>query len=325
MDDKFESLLRLTSKLYYVDGLSQTEVADLTGISRPKVSRLLTRALNEGIVQITVEDYNPRHPVLEEALKQHFKLNNAIVIKLLVESSVESMRSTIGYLAAPPVSEWIYPNTIVGVSGSRSLYSLIQHMKPSSGTNGITAVQMMGNIGPNVSHYDSIELCRALATSFHGTYYVLNAPAFASEAQSYQILMAHQDVMKIWELYEAMQISFVGIGSLKHSSFIERGFIGPEEVEKLQNCGVVGEMCGRFYDRSGQECVPEYKNRVIGISLDELREKREVVAVTCGAERAGAVYAALVGGLIKSLVIDENGAKAVLKKAKAAFDPAERI
>ena len=195
MDDKFESLLRLTSKLYYVDGLSQTEVAYLTGISRPKVSRLLTRALNEGIVQITVEDYNPRHPVLEDALKQHFKLNNAIVIKLLVESTVESMRNTIGYLAAPHVSEWIFPNTIVGVSGSRSLYYLLQHMKPSSGTNGITVVQMMGNIGPNISNFDSIELCRTLATSFNGTYSVLNAPAIAPDPQSYQILMAHQDVV----------------------------------------------------------------------------------------------------------------------------------
>ena len=118
-----------------------------------------------------------------------------------------------------------------------------------------------------------------------------------------------------------MQISFVGIGSLKHSSFIERGLIGPEEVERLQSCGVVGEICGHFYDQSGQECVPEYKNRVIGISLDELRKTREVVAVTCGTERAGAIYAALVGGLIKSLVIDENGARAVVKKAKAVIDP----
>jgi DNA-binding transcriptional regulator LsrR (DeoR family) len=74
----------------------------------------------------------------------------------------------------------------------------------------------------------------------------------------------------------------------------------------------VGEICGRFFDADGQECDMEYRDRVISIGLDELRQKREVIAVTNGRERAQAIVAALTGGIIKSLVIDEDGAEAVV-------------
>lgn len=312
MDARLESLLRLTAKLYYLDGLSQTEIGELLGLSRPKVSRLLTRALNEGIVRISVKEYEPRHLALEAKLKSTFNLNNAIVIRIVGASDLESVRGTVGYLAAPYVSEWILPNAIIGLSGSRSLYRVIQHMHPPTETRGAVVVQLMGNIGASVNYFDAIENCRSLAGSFGGVYYTLNAPAITPDAESCQTFMAHQDVRTIWELFGAMQIAFVGIGSLEHSTFIEREVISSAEVEQLRACGAVGEMCGRFYDQHGQECLPQLQDRVIAIRLDELRKIREVVGVTAGSGRSEAVLAAMRGGLIKSLVIDEVGAQAIL-------------
>lgn len=313
MDARLESLLRLTAKLYYLDGLSQTQIGNLLGLSRPKVSRLLTRASHEGIVHISVKEFEPRNSALEAELKTLFDLNNAVVIRIVGAMDIESVRSSVGYLAVPFLSQWIPPNAIVGVSGSRSLYRLIEHMQPPSGTRGTVAVQLMGNIGASVSYFDAIENCRNLARAFGGVYYTLNAPAIATDADSCQTYMAHHDVRAVWDLYGAMQIALVGIGSLSHSSFIEREVIYPEELDRLRASGAVGEMCGRFYDRSGQECLPEFQERVVAIRLDELRNIREVVAVTAGVGRAEAVLAAMRGGLIKSLVIDEAGAMAILE------------
>jgi deoxyribonucleoside regulator len=320
VDDRHESLLRLTARLYHVDGLSQTEISALIGVSRPQVSRLLARALNEGIVRILVDEYDPRNRSLEEQLKNRFNLNNALVIKFWGETDIESIRSTIGYLAAPYVAEWIFSGAIIGMSGSRSLYRLVQHIKPPSGTRGVTAVQLMGNVGASISEFDSIELCRTLVGSYGGMYYVLNAPALVPDVESRKIFMSHQDLVTIWKLYSTMNIAFVGIGSLTQSSFIERGVIGADGVEQLRQSGAVGEVCGRFYDRFGRECETEYQERVIGINVDLLREIREVIAVTCGAGRAEAIHAALNGCLVKSLVIDEAGAEAVLDRVKVAAD-----
>lgn len=42
-------------KLYYIEDKTQSEIARLVGISRPQVSRLLTKAKNEGVVRIEID------------------------------------------------------------------------------------------------------------------------------------------------------------------------------------------------------------------------------------------------------------------------------
>jgi len=106
----------------------------------------------------------------------------------------------------------------------------------------------------------------------------------------------------------------VGVGALNESAWIERGVINPENLEHLHQQGAVGEMVGRFFNENGVECDSELRDRVISIELDQLRQVNEVIAVTNGPIRAEAVLAAVKGNLIKSLVIDDVGAKAILKK-----------
>jgi DNA-binding transcriptional regulator LsrR (DeoR family) len=102
------------------------------------------------------------------------------------------------------------------------------------------------------------------------------------------------------------------VGSLVDSVFIDRGMITPKDIQGLRDQGIIGEICGRFFDKDGLECPSQYRDRVISIGLEELREKSEVIGVTHGSHRAAAVRAAIQGGIIKSLVIDEAGAQAVI-------------
>jgi DNA-binding transcriptional regulator LsrR (DeoR family) len=263
-----------------------------------------------------VDEADPRNRELEDELKTNFHLNNAIVTRIVGGKSFEGIRRSIGYFAASEVSQWIRSNMIIGIAGSRTLQRLIQNLKPAVETRGVIAVQLMGNIGAEVNNSDAIELSRNLAKLYDGSYFTLNAPALAPDISSYNTYLAHQDVAAIWDLFGSMQIAFVGIGSLLDSSFIERGVLKPEEVKLLRKSGAVGELCGRFFNRFGQECETEFRDRMVGIHLDELRDKREVVAVTIGKARAEAICAALQGGLIKSLIMDEAGARAVLALAE---------
>ena len=311
-DRQDDDLLRLVAQLYYVDNLDQAKIAELAAVSRPKVSRLLTQARQLGIVRISVEEFDPRNRVLEDRLRDALHLNHVLVIRALGRGETEKVRNSIGYFGAPYVADWIRPNMIVGVAGGRTLASIIQHIEPPQPARGITAVQLMGNFGAQVGHSDAMELCRVLVDRLQGTYYTLNAPAVAADAAACRAFLTHQDVKTVWSLFEMMHIAFVGIGSLQDSTFIERGVITPDEVQRLVKHGAVGELCGRFFDQDGQPCDVSYQGRVVGIQLAELRDKNDVVAVTMGERRATAIYVALKSGLAKSLVIDERGAEAVL-------------
>ena len=91
---------------------------------------------------------------------------------------------------------------------------------------------------------------------------------------------------------------------------------GQPDIKRLCRNGAVGEICGRFYNKDGQECDPEYRDRVISIRLEELRQVPDVIGVTNGTGRVEAIYVALKTGLIKSIIIDEAGATAVLASAQ---------
>jgi DNA-binding transcriptional regulator LsrR (DeoR family) len=107
-------------------------------------------------------------------------------------------------------------------------------------------------------------------------------------------------------------MAFVGIGSLDESAFVERDVLTAADFATLRGAGAIGEVCGRFFDRAGRECDTDFRDRVISVELDELRRCPEVVGVTNGPRRAPAVRAALQGRLVNSLVIDQQGAEALL-------------
>jgi DNA-binding transcriptional regulator LsrR (DeoR family) len=102
------------------------------------------------------------------------------------------------------------------------------------------------------------------------------------------------------------------VGPLEQSVYIERGVLTQGDVAQLRNAGAVGEICGRFFDKDGGECSSPWRNRAISVELDYLRKIPQVIGVAAGPDRAGAVVAAMRGGLLKSLLIDESGALALM-------------
>ena len=62
----------------------------------------------------------------------------------------------------------------------------------------------------------------------------------------------------------------------------------------------------------GEECNTEYRDRVISMSLEQLRKTPKVIAVTSGKNRARAILGAIKGKLIDSLVTDNETAAEIL-------------
>jgi deoxyribonucleoside regulator len=306
-DDDVTSVARL----YYLDGLGQQEIAGMIGVSRSTVSRLLTAARERGIVRISVDLYDPRDAALERRLSDRFQLRHAVVIRTPGRTA-ETVRRAVGYYAASAVAERFQPGQTIGLAGGRTLYELVHAFAACHPPTKPRVVQLMGNIDPATSAIDPTELARILASRFDGTFYTLNAPAFASDRRTRDVFIDHEHIRTVRKLFDALDLALVGIGSLDESSFVERGVLSATDLATLRSAGATGEICGRFYDRSGRECETDYRDRVISVELDELRRCQEVVGVTNGPRRARAVFAALQGRLVNSLVIDQQGAEALL-------------
>jgi DNA-binding transcriptional regulator LsrR (DeoR family) len=301
--------------MYYVDELGQSEIAAIFGISRSTVSRLLSSARQQGIVRIWVDDFDPHDHDLERQLVETFGLRRSVVVRAQ-ESSPEVTRRTVGYFSAPVVAKWLRGQKSIGVSGGRTVAQLIHFIQPqehdADHSSDVDVVQLMGSIGSTPSSIESSELCRTLARRLHGSFHTINAPAFMDSQRNRDLLVSHAQIRAVWSMLPSLDMTVVGIGTLEESVFVERQVLGADDFELLRKQGAVGEICGRFFDVTGRECTTPFRDHVISVELDLLRSNTEVVAVTCGANRTEALTAAIRGGLVHSLVIDDTGAKALL-------------
>lgn len=304
--------LALVARLYYVDGLSQADVARLSGVSQSKISRMLALARERGIVQISVPEYDPRRPELERRLCGELELSNALVIRARPGQTGADLRHAVGYFAAPVVAGMLKARSTVAVGGGRSIQSLVEQMTPMEGSTGTVFAQAMGNVDSSPGPYDALELCRTLARRWKGVFHTLSTPALLPDAETCRRVLDLAQVRAVLDRILGADLAIVGIGTPEQSVFIERKVLGPVEIDQVKKAGAVGEILGRFYDWTGAEVRTPLRDRVVGMGFDDLRSVRCVLAVVAGGNRADAIRAAVRGGLVKSLVIDEQGALALL-------------
>lgn len=312
-----DDLLRLAARLYYVDGLGQQEVAKFTKVSQAKVSRLLAMARERGIVRISVADYEPRQRELETQLRALLGLQLAVVIKTAAGLEGDDLRRTVGHFAAPAVESVLQPRDLVALAGGRTIHDLVHHF-PGNKQCALTVIQAMGSVDSNVSAVDAQEVGREMIQRLGGSLLALNTPAFIPDRRTRDALLKLEQIRVVHEHLDKAQAALLGVGTLDNSVFVARGVLKPSAQAELREAGAVGEICGRFFDAKGQECATSWRDRVIGIRIEQLRRIPQSIGVVAGSDRTQALLAAVKGGLLKSLVIDEAGAASLIAAARAS-------
>src|SRR5579862_2429455 len=101
------------ASMYYLEDINQGNIADQLGLSRPKVGRLLKRAKQEGIVEITVHTHPALSMRLEGELQTHFGLRQA----LLVSDQVDQMtqRAQVARMVASFLTRELQPGMTMTV------------------------------------------------------------------------------------------------------------------------------------------------------------------------------------------------------------------
>ncbi len=311
-----EELLILVASLYYIENLGQAKVAQLAGISQANVSRLLSEARKCGIITINVKPFSPRNESFEQHLVEKFSLNHAIVINSSAHRNPVQQRQAIGYFSAPYVSDLIKTNNTVCLAAGRHIQALVENMKTTSNSTNVLFIQAMGHIRNDIHDDDAFEITRKLAKIWNGASRSIQAPAITSDMETYRAFTSHRQIKSILNQMNSADLAIVGVGTRSDSVFLDREFISPQDMSHLFKQGVVGEICGQFFDDNGVEADTAYKNRVIGITLDQLRNTPDVIAIASNANRAKAIRAGIRGGIIKSLVLDDKCAEELISMEK---------
>ena len=294
------------SRLYYELGETQSRVAELLGVTRPQVSRLLKRARAEGVVEIRIVDRASEVSTAGDELRSRFQLAAVHLAPALVGPE-EVSRRMIGRLAAEVLRASIRDGAVVGVGDGASISAVADALAADEPLHetGATVVPLCGGYwfgGP------AREPFRRVADGIGGVPLGLLAPGLVDDPATKTALCAHAGVRRIIDLWDRLEVVAFGIGGPVWSA----AAFGDETIRRLEAAGAVGEVLVRPFTLDGRFVGDELGDRTIAFDAAELSRVPVRIAVAGGPSKVKPILGALRSGAVTTLVTDRRTAEAVV-------------
>jgi DNA-binding transcriptional regulator LsrR (DeoR family) len=303
------------ARMYFLDGRSQDDVARALGTSRSNVSRMLTAARAQGIVEIRVHDQTSREKELEQALQERFELSHVRVAAF--RPGVDALAAA-GDLAARWLDESLRDGHVLALSWGTSLQAMVESFSVDQ-PRSVEVVPLVGGLSTADSLVAGQELVRELAGRLGATYRYLHAPALLRSETARDALLAEPTVADVLQRAQTADIAMVGIGAVGTGSsreMLDGLGLSAGERKSFFAEGPVGDTCCRFFDAAGRAIRGVVHDRVLAVELDHLRQIPAVVGVATGPKKAPGVLGALRGGLVDGLITDASLALALLSEPR---------
>ena len=314
-----EEQMRLMAKIarmYHERGMRQSQIANELHVSQPRVSRLLKRAGEVGIVRTTIALPTGVHTDVEDALEERYGLGEAVVVD--AAGSEDDVTRALGAAAAVYLETTLTGGDTVGISSwSATLLAAVESMRPARARVVDTVLQVVGGIGDPGVQMEATRLIGLFAAGTGASPVFMPAPGMLSTAAARDSLVADPTIASVIRMWPDLTMALVGIGSLDPSPLLRQSgnALAERDQADLREAGAVGDICLRFFDADGVPVRSEVDDRVIGIGVEELRKVPRRVAVAGGARKHSAIRAALLGGWINVLITDLDEAQRLISDA----------
>ncbi|HEY4696069.1 MAG TPA: sugar-binding transcriptional regulator [Candidatus Hydromicrobium sp.] len=300
-------LLTRIAGLYYMENLTQQEVAERLNISRTKVSRYLDRAKKEKIVEIKINLPEEDYSNLENEIEKKFDIRECIVVP-----TYENKEETLKAMAAPlnDLFERILASgSYMGIGWGSSLKGISDYINVS-GKSDIKVVPIIGGLGKIGTGIHTNSVAKSIADRLGGISYVMHSPAILDTKEIKEIVENDSNTREIIKLAEKIDTAMVGLSDIgPDSTLIKTGSFSMEEFKYLESLGVVGDVNLIFIDENGRPVLNKIDERIVRISPERLKKVKNVIGVAFGRRKSKVILGALRGGFINILFTDEKTAE----------------
>ncbi len=304
-------LMISVAKMYYIEGLSQEQISKAIHVSRPSVSRMLQACVKEGIVQIKIDDVSSFGKELGKRIVETYGINTAIVVPQ--SYSLDADKEKVGQAAASYIESLLSPGMLIGIAWGTTIHGIVNNIKPNFALKA-DVIQLLGGMDNRTSDTDANMMALALSKALGGDSYLLQAPFMVQSKILRDLLMEEPHVKSHFQKIKSTDLAVIGLGSTKPelSAQFRSGHINIGDSEKLISEGAVGDICGSYIDINGHLCHSSLSDKMIAVSLDDLKRIPTVIGVAAGEKKADVIVGALRGRYIDVLITDEKAAVSVL-------------
>ena len=306
-------LLYRIAQAYYVDGLTQKQIANRFGLSRPKVSRLLQKGRDNAIISISLLPPPNGMANLEHKLERRFGLQEAVIVPVSDPAHHPTVVRELGPAAAECLNRCISGDEVIATAWGTSILAMANAL-PYRSWPGVTVVQLLGGLGPVDTLEHSAELTQHLARKLGARLRLLPAPGIVASRRMAKALKSDAQISAALKLAAEADVALVGLGAPTPYSIVLRTgtILSREDLELLQELGAVGDIALRYMDRNGNPIDLEINERIIGLTIEQIRRIPRVIGIAGGTAKHKMIRAALHGRILNVLVTDLSTAETLL-------------
>lgn len=306
-----DSLILRAAQLYFEEQFSQNQVALELNTSRSNVSRMLTAAKRLGYVKIKVISPTHKDNLLSAQLSRLLGVKD---VQVIIGAGNDLTMNAVGRAAAAALTENLRANQTIAISWGRGLEAAVVNVRRED-MPGLKVTQIMGSLSTVDTSVSAEEVGRNLAKNLNAQFVPFLSPVVVRNSKVKRSLFEEKSISKSLHLARSADVALVGIGSKGSSSsemlLKEFGLSRSEHQELIGE--YAGDVAARFYNINGAPLSIKLDERVIGLTLDEIKNVPRVIGIATGVEKASGVIGAARAELLDCLIIDLACANSVMK------------
>ena len=296
--------------LYYLDGLTQAEIASRLGVSRPTAGRLVARAKANGIVRIDIvvppDLRDDLHADEERELERRFGLTEAVVAGHGVDVGAPGRPAafaSVGRAAAALLMRRLAPEDVLGFTWGPEQVAVATALTPGVASCR-TVVQLDGAMSTAAYQTGTEFILSRCADVFRASTIRLPAPLYA-DASTVASMRSDSVISRTLEAGRRADMMLFGVGAASTSTTLFEGsYLDTRMLDELVSLGAVGEIGGRFFDAKGTPVETELQQRAVSVPLEDVRGCAKTLLISSGVAKYHATLGALRGQLARLLVCD---------------------
>lgn len=296
--------------LYYVEGMTQEQIAEQLGVSRVKIMRTLAAATAEGIVVTRINAATAEQIELERRLEEKWGLASAIVVP--TPENGGNLEKALGNAVASYLDQEMQDGMTLAIGGGATLYACVQFLEQRRLTEA-SVVALVGSL-PHSRWINPSVVAARVAEVYQVDSYQITAPVILDEAGLRHLLWRQPELQSLQQRAAKADIALLTVGEVSEDATIFRHGIVPSElIDPLQACGAVANILCYFVDENGDLVDHEINQRVMSIELNTVAAIDRVVLAAGGSAKVAAMKAALKIVPASVLITDSRTATALLE------------
>ena len=301
--------------LYYIyeKEYTNTRTAELLGISRVTLNRLLEEARAEGMIKVTIVDTRNLRANIEneEKIKTAFGMKDVSICGGAGDPEMTGLLASAG---ADYAGAAIASGMKVGIAWGRTVRSMISYMAPDREIEDLDIYTLLGGV-PGEAAFQPNVIAQDFISLYSGRTHVINSPYLCHSELLRSEIMKEPSIKDVMETAGSLDLAIVGIGESPATEHFRNGYyhFDSETIAELIDAGAVGDICGNFFDANGVLCRTPMSRRLVSIDPEKLKSCPDVIAVAGGEGKRDAIVGAMRAGFINRLVTDSATAEQIIE------------